>query len=62
MFQGENIYSLDFLLLFHHGKSDESLASLLPADPDVRQPQRYFNKVDPYILGAKTWNIVSSKH
>ncbi len=32
---------------------DESLAGVLPDDPDIRQPKRYFNKVDPYISGAE---------
>ena len=30
----------------------ESLAGVLEDDPDVRQPKRHFNKVDPYIPGA----------
>lgn len=31
----------------------ESLAGVLPADPNVRQPKRHFNRVDTYIKGAK---------
>lgn len=31
---------------------EESLAGVLPDDPDIRQPKRYFNKLDPYIPGA----------
>ncbi|NND31393.1 MAG: FAD-dependent oxidoreductase, partial [Saprospiraceae bacterium] len=38
----------------------ESLAGVLPADPNVRQPKRNFNQVDSYIPGAKKmgYNLV----
>ncbi|XOV93464.1 MAG: FAD-dependent oxidoreductase [Bacteroidota bacterium] len=31
---------------------NESLAGVLPDDSTIRQPKRYFNKVDPWIRGA----------